>query len=718
MGHRLLPLLLSAALAAPIGAAPAPQQPGAPPGGAEVQKPRNRLADETSPYLRQHAHNPVDWYPWGPEALALAKAKDKPIFLSIGYSACHWCHVMEHESFEDPAIAAVMNEQYVCIKVDREERPDLDEIYMAAVQALTGQGGWPMSVWLTPDLQPFFAGTYFPKDDAYGRPGFRRVLEHLGKAWQERRGDCVANAQQVAQHLQQVLQQTAGGELPQDVARRMREQSASRYDEQAGGFAAPPQYAPKFPHAAELEVLLRLGARGDAAARGMALATLDAMYRGGMYDQLGGGFHRYSTDRAWLVPHFEKMLYDNALLVPVYLDAHLLTGDAEYARVARETLDYMLRELQEEHGGFHSSQDADSEGAEGRFFVWTRQQFTDVLGDDAALAAARFGVTAAGNWEHVNVLSLAAAVADAAKAAGVEPGVAAARLDAARARLFAARRGRTAPATDDKVLTAWNAMAIAACARGYQVLGDGRYLAAAQRAAAFALGELRRDGRLFRSWHSGQARHQAYLEDQAFLADALMTLFETDFDARWLAGAKELLAGLVARFRDPADGAFAFTADDHEELLARSKSVIEASTPSGAAVAVRACLRGGLLLGDEELYGAGIAAMRATAAVLADTPIACPSLVAAWQFHTNDPREIVIAGAPDDARTQALLARVRRAFPTNCVVAVVADGNRSQLERLSPLFAGKVPVRGEPAAYVCRRGACELPVTEPERLRP
>jgi uncharacterized protein YyaL (SSP411 family) len=412
------------------------------------------------------------------------------------------------------------------------------------------------------------------------------------------------------------------------------------------------------------------------------------------------------------------MLYDNALLVPCYLDAYLLTGDDDYARVARETLDYLLREMHGERGGFHSSQDADSEGVEGKFFVWDRAEVEQLLGADAGLAAARWGITVAGNWEGHNVLFLAKDLAALAVAHDLEPAAAAARLQGARERLYAVRSKRVRPGTDDKVLTAWNALAIAACARGHQVLGEGRYLAAAQAAADFVLRELVVDGRCKRSWHSGQALHQGYLEDHAFLAEALLTLFESDFDPRWLAASNRLLAVIRAHFTDPADGNLYFTADDHEDLLARSKSAVEASTPSGIAVAVRALLRGGLLLGDEELYEAGVAVLRSNHGLLDRSPIAAPSLVLALQFHLADPREIVIAGALDDPRTQALLARARQRFPAPFVAAVVHDGNRQALAELSKVFAGKVPLEGVPAAYVCRRGVCGAPVVDPARLLP
>ncbi len=680
-------------------------------------RPVNRLAKETSPYLRQHQHNPVDWHPWGPEALKKAKELDRPIFLSIGYAACHWCHVMERESFEDPKIAALMNAHFVCIKVDREERPDLDEIYMMSVQAMTGQGGWPMSVWLTPDLQPFYGGTYFPPEDRHGRPGFPRVLQALADGWRDRRAEMVKVSAELTAHLQEILQpKAAPGDVTAEVVDKLVAQSAARFDERYGGFAPGPHFAPKFPHASELAVLLRRAAQNDGRALRMAVLTLDRMQEGGMYDQLGFGFHRYSTDREWLVPHFEKMLYDNGLLVPVYLEALLLTGEARHGEIAGQCLDYLLREMQGPHGGFYSSQDADSEGVEGRFFVWQLDEAKALLGDDLPVAAARWGITEQGNWEHRNVLWKALPVAAAAERAGLPPAAAAAALERARQKLLAARQQRVAPPTDDKVLTAWNGMAITALCRGHQVLGERRWLQAAQKAADFALRELLRDGRCLRSWHSGQARHQGYLEDHAYLCDALLTLFESDGDPRWLRAARGLLQAMQEHFRDDADGGFFFTADDHEELLARSRSVSESSQPSGTAMAAMAFLRGGLLLGDEALYEVGVQALRANAAALREMPAACSGLVLALQFHLGDPREIVIAGEPDDPRTQALLAAVRGRFAPHVVVALVHHGNRDALLELSEVFRGKTPVDGVPAAFVCRRGVCEAPVTDPARL--
>ena len=673
----------------------------------------NRLADETSPYLRLHRHNPVDWYPWGEAALQRARDEDKPIFLSIGYSACHWCHVMARESFEDPATAAVLNEHFVCIKVDREERPDLDEVYLAALQAMDQPGGWPLSAWLLPDGRPFYGGTYFPPEDAHGRPGFRRLCEHLAKAFRERRAEIDRGAGELAQHLQQALApELQPGDVGDDLLDGVLADAARRFDAEHGGFGEPPHFAPKFPPARQLQALLRQG--GDRA-RTMVRTSLDEMHDGGMFDQLGGGFHRYSTDRAWIVPHFEKMLYDNALLVPLYLEAAVAFGERRYAATARATLDWMLREMRHDDGGFFASQDAQSEGVEGRFFVWTREQFDALLGDDAELAARHFGVTADGNWERQNVLVHAASAAALAETFERPLPEVEAALARARANLFAARDRRVRPATDDKILCAWNGLALSALSHGYRALGDARYLAAAQAAAAFALRELVVDGRCRRSWHSGSAPLPGYLDDHAQLAEGLLALFEIDGDPRWLEAARALLQAVAAHF-EGGDGTYWYTAADQPAVVARTKSAIEGATPSGTAAVANAALRAGLLLADTGLYDRGVAVLRAHRELLSRAPTAVPSLVLALQFHLGAPREVVVVGAPDDPRTAALRQRAFALPPGTTVVAPVHDGTRERLETLSELFVGKVEVAGAPAAYVCRRGTCERPVTDPARL--
>ncbi len=688
----------------------------------------NRLAEATSPYLRQHRHNPVDWYPWGPEALERAKREDKPIFLSIGYSACHWCHVMERESFESAEIAALMNRHFVNIKVDREERPDLDAIYMAAVTGLTGHGGWPMSVWLTPDLEPFFAGTYFPPEPRQGMPAFPDVLQRMHTLWTERRDLITDRSQQVKEYLRKSLAPRGEPDDPSvdDLATAV-EQSRGQYDAEHGGFGNAPGYAPKFPHAAELALLLRRSAALQASeperaaqVRQVAMHSLDAMAEGGIHDQLGGGFHRYSTDRRWLVPHFEKMLYDNVLLVPVYADAFLASGEERYREVVRSTLDYLLRELRDPAGGFWSATDADSEGEEGRFFVWSLAEVEALLGDDAQLFAARYGVTAAGNWEGANVLHRSVEVgalplATVAERAELSIAEVETRLAAARRILLEARAQRIAPATDDKVLAAWNGMALTALCSGFRVTGEQRYLDAARGTAAFVLAEMTVDdqpGRLFRSWRAGRASLPGYLDDHAFVAEGLLQLFECDGDPRWLGAARELLTAIVEHFHDSADGSFFYTADDHEELLVRAKEVQESSMPSGIAAAVGALQRGSLLLGDPQLWELAHGALRTHHEMISRFPVACSGLMLSVHRELADPREVVVAGSADLDGFATLLQRSWTAWPQDHVTAPLFEEHRPALEELSPIFVGKDGLDGTAAAWVCRRGSCEAPVQE------
>jgi uncharacterized protein YyaL (SSP411 family) len=530
----------------------------------DADRPANRLAGETSPYLLQHAHNPVGWYPWGPEALAKAKAEDRPIFLSVGYSACHWCHVMERECFEDPEIAALMNEHFVNIKVDREERPDLDQIYMAAVQAMTGQGGWPMSVFLTPELEPFYGGTYFPPADSRGMPGFPRVLLSVHSAWQERRDEILASAGEMTERLRALGSVAAGGgELNSKLLDGAARELARAFDAMNGGFGE----APKFPHPMDLKVLLRHHARtGDDHALHIVRHTLDKMARGGIYDHLGGGFARYSTDDRWLVPHFEKMLYDNALLASVYIEAFQLTKDPEFARVARETLDYVLRRMTGPEGGIYSTEDADSEGVEGQYYVWTLAEVNAVLGVERAKAFAYvYDVTERGNWEHRNILNLPKTVAQAARMLGRDEVELRSSLAEDRARLLAARELRVPPGKDTKVLTSWNGLMIGPLAEGSRVLKDGRYAEAARRAAAFVLERLGApDGRLVHAYKDGRARFNGYLDDYANLIDGLTRLYEVTGEPRWVESALRLSDVMIAEFADRGQGGFFYTGTSPE----------------------------------------------------------------------------------------------------------------------------------------------------------
>ena len=664
----------------------------------------NKLAGSSSPYLLAHSAQPVHWLPWGEEALALARQLDKPIFLSIGYSACHWCHVMAKESFADPEVAARLNEQFVCIKVDREQRPDVDEVYMAALQAMGKPGGWPLSAWLTPAGKPFYAGTYFPPQEAHGLPAFRRVVDGLGAAWRERRAEILAGADELTAHLQKELAATAppGEPTPALVAACVAD-AARRFDGEHGGFGAAPEFAPKFPSAFEL--LFLLSADGDAA-WAMARRSLQAMARGGIHDQLGGGFHRYAVDRAWVVPHFEKMLYDNALLAEACYAAWRRVGCPELRAVGDATIAWLLREMQTPDGGFCASLDAQSDGGEGRFYVWSKTQFDAALGDDAARAAAWFGVTSAGNFGGSNVLTLAD---------GPPAGDDAARFAAARQRLMAARAQRPRPATDDKVIACWNGLALRALAAAVRCGGPSDALPAARRCATFLLERMVVDGRVHRTWRRGAAEFDGGLDDHAAVADGLLAWFEVDPDPRWLDGAKAILAAMVARF-DAGDGGLWNAAADAERLVVRTRTANDGALPSGPSLAAQALLRGGLLLGDGAMYDRGVAVVRAHHARLAAAPAASVGLVAAARWHLAGPREVVVCGEPGDPATQALLAAVHGAVRFDGVVALAHAGNRAALAERSPLFAGKESVAGRPAAYVCRRGVCAAPVTDAAAL--
>jgi len=667
----------------------------------------NRLIDETSPYLLQHAHNPVDWYPWGSEALQKARAEDKPIFLSIGYAACHWCHVMERESFEDAATAAILNESFVPIKVDREERPDLDSIYMSAVVAMTGQGGWPLSLFLTPDGKPFYGGTYFPNTRRYNLPAFIDVLNAIATAWKDRRDELIDRGARVIQAIAPIDLSGEDAPLDSGTLDQAVAQIQGAFDWSAGGWGG----APKFPQPMALEFLLRVYARTrDDLVLKMVTQTLDHMARGGMYDQLGGGFHRYSTDAVWIVPHFEKMLYDNAQLARVYLHAWQITRDDFYRRIAEQTLAYVARELTHPAGGFFSTQDADSEGREGKFFLWTPDEIRAVLGADAPLFIEAYGVTDHGNFEGKNILFVARAddVLAAMHALPVEQ--VRARLDAARQKLFAAREQRIKPARDEKVLTGWNGLMLAAFAEAARVLPRDDYRAIAERNAEFLLRELRgAAGRLFRSWNEGRARWNGYLEDYANLAEGLLTLYETTFDARWFVAARELADALLAHFADPRGGFFD-TSDDHETLVARPKDVQDNAVPSGSAMATTLLLKLAAYTGDSRYADAADRALRGVQRALAAAPLGFAQWLCALDFALAQPKEIALIGEGDGV--QPLLQVVRRAYRPNQVVAVARPGENSPV----PLLQARLPVNGRATAYVCQHFACQMPVSEPDAL--
>jgi uncharacterized protein YyaL (SSP411 family) len=661
----------------------------------------NRLAHETSPYLLQHKDNPVDWYPWGEEALSRAREEDKPILLSIGYSACHWCHVMERESFEDPDVAALMNERFVCIKLDREERPDLDAIYMEACQAMTGAGGWPLNVFLTPEQVPFYAGTYFPPDSRMGMPGWRDVLAAVADAWDGRRGEIRAGGERIAQRLR-------GGALlapskePLDP-RALGDAVAglrAQYDRAHGGFGG----APKFPPASALEFLLR---RGETE---MSFHTLRAMASGGMYDQVGGGFARYSVDAYWLVPHFEKMLYDNALLARAYLHGWQVAqagpargqgaGDERLLRqVCEETLDWALREMRAPEGGFLSALDADSEGVEGKFYVWSVEEMRQALAGepDADEAIAWFGATDRGNFEGRNI---------PVRGPGFPE-----RLPVWRRRLYEARARRVWPGLDDKRLASWNALMIAALAEAGAVLERSDYLEAATACADFILRELRDgEGRLLRTWKGGRAKLNAYLEDHAFLLEALLTLYEASFEPRWFTEARALADAMIARFADEERGGFFETSSDHERLVARRKDLEDHPIPSGNASAAYGLLRLAALTGEHGYEARAVSTLRLLHELAPKHPQAFGHLLQALDFHLSPVREVALVG--DDVRS--LERVVRRAFRPHLVLAA-ASPSAAQDDGV-PLLEGRSPIDGRPAAYVCERFACKAPVTEPEEL--
>jgi uncharacterized protein YyaL (SSP411 family) len=662
----------------------------------------NRLAAETSPYLLQHAGNPVDWYPWGEEALGRARAEDVPILLSVGYSACHWCHVMERESFEDDATAAFMNANFVCIKVDREERPDVDAIYMEAVQAFTGQGGWPMTVFLDPDGVPFYGGTYFPPDDSRGMPSFRMVMEAVLEAFRGKRDEIRGRAETMVGRLEALAKIAPGGvpgpeQLEEAIATLL-----SHADPANGGFGR----APKFPPASSLELILSRQAGRQGAGLDHVERTLDAMLAGGIYDQVGGGFARYAVDSAWLVPHFEKMLYDNGLLARAYLHGWQVLGHDRYRRVCEETLDWLLREMRGPEGGFSSALDADSEGEEGKFYVWTPQEIRAVL--DTIPAAERpdpdailayYGATEAGNFEGKNILHLSGGAA-APPPAG---------LEAARAALLAARAERVWPGLDDKRLCSWNALAIAALAEAGAVLDRPDYLEAAAACAEFVLGTMRDDaGRLLRTYKDGHAHLNAYLEDHAFTVEALLVLYEAGFDPHWFAEARALAESMIERFVDDERGGFFTTSADHEELIARRKEVGDHPIPAGQSAAALGLLRLAALSGEREFAtrATGVFALFGELAVT--HPDSFAHLLRALDFHLASTREVALVGGD----LTALAAVVRSTFRPDVVVAA---GPAGAVE--PPLLDARTEVGGEPAAYVCEGFVCQLPVTDPDELR-
>ncbi|MCH8923306.1 MAG: thioredoxin domain-containing protein [Planctomycetes bacterium] len=666
----------------------------------------NRLNRETSPYLLQHRDNPVDWHPWGPEALERAKTLQKPIFLSIGYSACHWCHVMEHESFENEVIAAALNEKFVCIKVDREERPDLDQIYMNAVQMMTGRGGWPMSMFLTPDLQPFFAGTYWPPTAGRGMPGFDSVIASVSDAWENRREQAVKQAGQITEHLRNMTGGESSGELSVALIHGAMAPLERQFDFTFGGFGG----APKFPHPMSLRLLLRAWRRQpNDAVLNMVRLNLNKMAGGGIYDHLGGGFARYSVDERWLVPHFEKMLYDNALLAEAYVEGYLATGDAHYAQIARETFDYVLRDMTDPAGGFYSTEDADSEGVEGKFYVWKPSEVTAVLGEEAAKTFCYvYDVTDEGNFEGDNILNLPKTIEQCAQLLGRDAAALDAELGEGRAKLLEIRGGRVRPERDDKVLVSWNGLMIHSLAVAAGALDEPRYLAAATAAAEFICQNMRRDdGRLLHTWRGGTARLDAYLDDYASLTNALISLYEAGFDERWIDEAVRLADIMLARFHDADGGGFFFTADDHEELIARNKDAQDNATPSGSSMAATALVRLGKLTGRQDYVDAARSTLEASAFLMSQHAMAAGQMLIALDLLLGPTVEMVICGGE---QSDDVLAGLRRRFIPNKVVACRRTGPAEhQSAALDALLSGKRCIDKQPTVYVCENHTCGEP---------
>ena len=670
----------------------------------------NRLIHEKSPYLLQHAHNPVDWYPWGSEAFAKATQEDKPILLSIGYSTCYWCHVMEQESFENSAVAKVINDSVVPIKVDREERPDLDALYMTAAQAMGAQGGWPLNVFLTPDGQPFFGGTYFPPEDRGGRPGLTTVLASISQAWNTRRAEVLRSSQEITRAIQAHAPPASAGSLTAETLTAAARQFASTYDSAHGGFGE----APKFPRPHALSLLLRVWDRArESHLLEMVEATLDAMARGGIHDQLGGGFHRYSTDARWLAPHFEKMLYDQALLARSYLEAYQITRQPRYAEVARDTFEYVLRDLPDARGAFYSAEDAGEVGKEGEFYLWTPKEIASVLGSDEAARVSRaYDVTPQGNFsahaeetrsgEGRSILHLQ------------HPGAVIEQFASARAKLLEARQRRPRPHRDDKVLTDWNGLMIGALAYGARALDEPRYAQAASAAAAFVLERLQRDGQLLHRYRDGVADIPAFLDDYAFLSWGLLELYETTFDVRWLEAAARLTSEMLPLFWDEQGGGFFLSGRRNEPLIAKTKELYDGAVPSGNSVAALVLVRVGQLTMNETFQRRAEQLFKIFSESANQAPHAFPQFLIAADAWLGPMQEIVIAGDPDSPGTRAMVRAVHERFLPRAVTILhpVNPSAAAAIERLVPFIKVQQLLHGQPTAYVCRNYVCNLPTTD------
>ncbi len=673
----------------------------------------NRLASETSPYLLQHAENPVDWYPWGGEAFEAARARDVPILLSVGYSSCHWCHVMERESFENERIAEIMNERFVSVKVDREERPDVDSVYMTAVQAMTGQGGWPMTVFMTADGEPFYGGTYFPPEDRGGLPAFDRVLTALSDAYRSRRLEVLASGRRLVEHLRQSFAAERSAQpLADRILQAAFEAAARQFDDASGGFGLQP----KFPQPQTLEFLLRMHARtGAPMPLEMAELTLDKMAAGGIHDQIGGGFHRYSTDAFWLVPHFEKMLYDNALLARLYTHAYQITGGEAYRRTAEGILDYVIREMTSDDGGFYSAQDADSEGVEGKFFVWRPERVADLLGvEDAAIFCDFYDVTREGNFEGMSILHAPSTMEEAAARRSLSVD----RLEKVLARgrriLLEARSLRVPPMTDTKIITSWNGLMLAAFAEASAAFGRDDYLQAARRNAAYLLDRMVENGRLRRTDSASENGSRGFLDDHAALADGLLTLHRADGDTRWLLEAESLARTAVDLFWDARLEQFFDTGSDQESLIARPRDVADNALPSGHSMMADVLLRLAVITGDNDLRTIAATALRGVRGIMERFPTGAGHWLCVLDTYLSESKEAVIITAEDGDGALPMLRRLASAYQPSAVVA--AAPQRTSPLADWPMFAGREAMDGGPTAYVCRNYVCNLPTNDVDAM--
>jgi uncharacterized protein YyaL (SSP411 family) len=661
--------------------------------------------------LLQHAHNPVDWYAWGDEAFAKAKKEDKPILLSIGYSACHWCHVMEKESFEDEETAKIMNDNFVSIKVDREERPDLDAIYMEAVQALTGSGGWPMTVFLIPDGKPFFGGTYFPPDEGHGIPSFKSVLAAISEAYKTRKQEVVKDAEQLYERLNEKIT-TEKAELNKLTIEVAFLQLDSSFDKINGGFGR----APKFPQPTALELLIRIGRKqGFAQASKMVEFTLLKMARGGVYDHLAGGFHRYSVDSKWLVPHFEKMLYDNALLSRVYLHNYQISKNPISRKIVEETIEYVLKEMTDANGGFYSTQDADSEEEEGKFYIWTKEEIERILGGDAETFCKYYVVTVEGNFEGKSILNVPTEPSEVASVLKISLDQLEETIAECRKKLLAERNKRVKPARDDKVLASWNGLMLSSISEAARILGRGDYLNTAEKNAEFVLNNMVREGKLLHVWKDGIAKINGYLEDYAFLVDGLIELYQSTFNPKWLAEAQNLANVIIDHFEDKNDGGYYDTSDDHEQLIARPKSYFDSAVPSGGSVAVQVMLKLFAYTGDTMFSKSAEKALKSVSAQMENYPTGLTNWLIALDYLLNPPKEVAISGDLEAETTKKMLRIISETYRPDVIVAL--QPAEKDYSEVIPLLKDRVQLKGETTAYVCKNFTCELPTSDPEKMR-